>query len=63
VKILEALLLECARLRGRIVVKDRSALRVALLKAYREPLFQIDCGEQDHGVHFKKFAISASPSF
>ena len=63
VQIFEALLLEGARLRRRIAVEHRRARHVALLQAHRFAVFQIDGRKQNHGFHFRKFAISASPSF
>ena len=62
VQILEALRLEGMRLRGRIAVKHGRARHVALLQAHGEAVLQIDGGKQDHGFHFRKLAISASPS-
>ena len=63
VEIFKALLLERARLRRRIAVEHRRARHVALLQAHGFAVFQIDGGKQNHGFHFKKFAISARPSF
>ena len=53
--------LEGARLRRRVAVKDGGARHVALLQPHGETLLQIDGGKKDHGVHFKKFAISFKP--
>ena len=59
---LEALRLEHLRLRRRIAMENGGARHVALLQPHGEAFLQVDGGEQDHGVHFKKFAISLSPS-
>ena len=55
-------LLEGARLRGGVTMKHGRARHVALLQTHGQAFLQIDGGEKDHGVHFKKFAISVSPS-
>src|SRR6185437_16002016 len=62
VQIAESLRLERMRLRGRIGIESAGARHIALLKAYADAAFEINRGEQDHGVHFKKLAISARPS-
>ena len=62
VQMLEALRLEHLRLRRRIAMENGGARHVALLQPHGEAFLQVDGGEQDHGVHFKKFAISLSPS-
>ena len=62
-KIFKTLLLERARLCGRIAIEHGRPRHVALLQAHRFAVFEIDGGKQNHGFHFKKFAISASPSF
>ena len=62
VQIFEALRLEGARLRGRVVVEGARARHVALLQPHAGAVLQVDGGKQDHGVHFRKLAISASPS-
>ena len=59
VQMLEALRLEGMRLRRRIAVEDGGARHVALLQAHAEAVLEVDGGKQDHGVHFRKFAISA----
>ena len=59
----EALRLERVRLLGGIAVEHGRARHVALLQAHREAVLEVDGGEEDHGFHFKKFAISARPSF
>ena len=62
-QIFKTLLLEGVRLRRRIAVEHRRARHVALLQAHGFAVLQIDGGKQNHGFHFKKFAISARPSF
>jgi len=62
VKILEPLLFECARLRCRIAVKYGRTHHVALLQPNGEAFLEIDSRKENHGVHFRKFAIKASPS-
>ena len=59
----EALLREGTRLRGRITAEDGRARHVALLQTHRLTVFHIDRRKENHGFHFKKFAISARPSF
>ena len=44
-------------------MEHRRARHVALLAGARFAVLQIDGGKEDHGFHFKKFAISARPSF
>ena len=61
VQIFEALRCEGSRLRGGIAVEHGRARHVALLQAHALAVLEIDGGEQDHGFHFKKFAISARP--
>ena len=63
VQIAKALLREGARLRRRIAAEHGRARHVALLQAHRFAIFQIDRRKENHGFHFKKFAISARPSF
>ena len=63
VEILEALRRESARLLGRVAMEHRRARHVALFEAHGFAVFQIDGGKKDHGFHFRKFAISARPSF
>ena len=62
VQIFEALLLEGARLRSRVAMENGRARHVALLQPNGKAFLEVDSGEQDHGCHFKKFAISARPS-
>ena len=62
-QIFEALCREGPRLLGRIAMKNGRARHVALLKAHRFAVFQIDGGKKNHGFHVRKLAISASPSF
>ena len=52
-----------ARLRRRIAIEHGGARHVALLQAHGFAVLQIDGREQDHGFHFRKFAISARPNF
>ena len=61
-QILEALRLERLRLRGRVAVEHGRARHVALLQPHADAVLQVDGGKQDHGVHFRKLAISRSPS-
>ena len=60
-QIFEALLGEGARLRRRIEVEHGGARHVALLQAHALAVLQIDGGKENHGFHFKKLEISASP--
>src|SRR5205807_743040 len=62
VEIFEALRGEHARLHGRIVVKEGRARHVALFEPHALAVLQVDRREEDHGVHFRKFAISRKPS-
>ena len=52
---------KAARLRRRIEVEHGGARHVALLEAHALAVLQIDGGKEDHGFHFKKFEIRASP--
>ena len=61
VEIFKALRRERLRLRRRIAVEHRRARHVALFEPHGFAVLQIDGGKQDHGVHCKKFAISARP--
>jgi len=61
-KIFEPLLLERARLCGRIPMKDSGAGHIALLKTNGQSFLKIDRRKENHGFHFKKFAIRARPS-
>ena len=63
VQIFEALLCEQRGLRRRIAIEHGGARHVALLQAHGFAIFQVDGREQDHGFHFRKFAISARPTF
>ena len=63
VQVLEALHFEFARLRRRIAMENGRARHVALLQPHGEAFLEVDGGEQDHGFHRKKFAISFKPSF
>ncbi len=62
-KIGEALLREDARLRRRIAAENSRTRHIPLLQAHGLAVLEVDGGKQDHGFHFKKLAISASPSF
>ncbi len=59
----ESLPLERLRLRRRVVVEDGRLAHVAAHEADAFAVLQIDCRKDDHGRHFKKLAMSASPSF
>ena len=61
VQIFEALRGEGARLRRRIEIEHGRARHVALLEAHALAVLQVDGGKENHGFHFKKFEISASP--
>ena len=50
VQVGEALLLEGARLRRRIVVEDGGGFHVAQLQAHALAVFQVDGGKEDHRV-------------
>ena len=62
VEVFKALRREGARLPGRVEMEDSGARHVALFEAHGFAVFQIDRGKEDHGFHFKKFAIKARPS-
>ena len=61
VQIFEALRGEGARLRGRIEIEHGRARHVALFEAHALAVLQVDGGKEDHGFHFKKLEIRASP--
>ncbi len=61
VQIFEALRGKGARLRSRVEVEHGGARHVALLQAHALAVLQIDGGKENHGFHFKKFEIKASP--
>ena len=52
---------EGTRLRRRIEVEHGRARHVALFEAHALAVFQVDGGKEDHGFHFKKLEIRASP--
>jgi len=52
---------EAPGLRSGIEVEDGRARHVTLFKPHALAVLQVDRGEQDHGFHFRKFEISASP--
>ena len=60
-QIFEALRGEAPRLRRRVEVEHRGARHVALFETHALAVLQIDRGKENHGFHFKKFEISASP--
>ena len=60
-QIFEPLRGEGLRLRRRIEVEHGRARHVALLQAHALTVLQIDGGKKDHGFHFKKLEIKASP--
>ena len=61
VQIFEPLRGEGARLRRRIEVEHGRARHVALFEAHALAVLQVDGGKENHGFHFKKFEINASP--
>src|SRR6185436_4221613 len=63
VQILKTRALERGRLFGGIAMKHGCARHVALLQTHAQTVLEIDSRKQDHGVHFRKFEISAIPSF
>ena len=62
-QIFKTLPLECLRLCRRIAVEHRRAGHIALLQPHGFAVLKIDGGKKNHGFHFKKFAIKASPNF
>ena len=60
-QIFEALRGEAFGLRRRIEVEHGRARHVALFEPHALAVLQIDRGKEDHGFHFRKFEISASP--
>ena len=60
-QIFKTLLGEGARLRRGIEVEHGRARHVALFEAHALAVLQIDGGKKDHGFHFKKLEIRASP--
>ena len=62
-QIFESGALERRRLFGRIAMKHGRARHVALFEPHADAVFEVDRRKQNHGVHFRKFEISARPSF
>ena len=60
-QIFETLRGKSSRLRRRIEIEHGGARHVALLEAHALAVLQVDGGKEDHGFHFRKFEISASP--
>ena len=60
-QVFEALRGEALRLRRRIEAEHGRARHVALFKTHALAVLQVDGGKQDHGFHFRKFEIKASP--
>src|ERR1700722_9893534 len=60
-EIFESLRGKAARLGRGIEVEYGGARHVALLKTHTLAVFQIDGRKENHGFHFKKFEIKASP--
>ena len=60
-QILKTLRGKRARLRRRIEVEHGRARHVALFEANALAVFQVDGRKEDHGFHFKKLEIRASP--
>ena len=50
-----------AGLRRGIEVEHGRTRHVALFEAHALAVFQVDGGKKDHGFHFRKFEINASP--
>ena len=46
---------------GRVEIEHGRACHVALLQAHALAVLEIDGGKKDHGFHFRKLAIRASP--
>ena len=61
-KIFKSLLLECARLCGRLAIENGGASHIALLKTNSRSFLEVDRRKKNRGFHFKKFAIKARPS-
>ena len=60
-QIFETLGSKALRLRRGVEIEHGRARHVALLEPHALAVLQVDGGEQDHGFHFRKFEISASP--
>ncbi len=61
VQIFEALRGEATRLRRRLKIEHGRTRHIALFEAHALAVLQVDGGKKDHGFHFRKFEISASP--
>src|SRR6188474_1938444 len=61
-KIFESLLLERARLCGRLAMENGGASHITLLKTNSRSFLEVDRRKKNHGFHFKKFVIKARPS-
>src|SRR5262249_22292224 len=62
VQVLEALRLEGLRLPRRLAKKHRRARHAPLLEPHADPILEVNRGEENHGRHFRKLAISLSPT-
>ena len=60
-QIFKALRGKGTRLRHRIEVEHGRPRHVALFEAHALAVLQVDGGKEDHGFHFRKFEIRASP--
>jgi len=60
-QILKSLRGEAVRLRRRIEVEHGRAHHVALFEPHAMATLEVDRGQENHGFHFKKFEIRASP--
>src|SRR4029078_10603839 len=62
IKIFESLLLERARLCGRLAMENGGASHIALLKTNSRSFLECDRRKKNHGFPCKKFLIKARPS-
>ena len=60
-QVLETLRGKALRLHRRFEVEHGGTRHVALLEAHALAVLQVDGGKENHGFHFKKFEIRASP--